>query len=84
MHEHIVPVDDEGVEGAVVDEVDADSLRAEAGGVEDGLGVKADQRFGFGVADEPGGVAEVEVMRAAASPPTKPARSRRGAELVRA
>ena len=56
MHEHVVSVDDEGVEGAVVDDVDADCLRAEAGGVEDGLGVEADQRFRFGVADKPSGV----------------------------
>jgi hypothetical protein len=56
MHEHVVSVDDEGIEGAVVDDVDADCLRAEAGGVEDGLGVKADQRFRFGVADKPSGV----------------------------
>ena len=26
MHEHVVPVDHEGVEGAIVDEVNADSL----------------------------------------------------------
>ena len=56
MHEHIVAVDDEGVEVFVVDDVDADSLRAEACGGEDRLGVDPDQRFGLGVADEPGGV----------------------------
>ena len=56
MHEHVVAVDDEGVEGAIVDEVDADALRAEAGRAEDGLGVFPDQRFGLGIADQPGGV----------------------------
>ena len=56
MNEHVMPVDDEGVEGAVVDEMDADVLRAEAGGGEDRLGVDADQRFRFGIADEPGSV----------------------------
>ena len=52
MHEHVVPVDDEGVEVAVVDEVNADALRAEPGGAEDRFGVVADQRFRLGIADQ--------------------------------
>ena len=52
MDEHVVAVHHEGVEAAVVDDVDLDALRAEAGSVEDGLGVSADQRLCFGVADD--------------------------------
>src|SRR4029079_12157685 len=37
MHEHVVTVDHEGVETAVVDNVNIDALRAEAGGGEDRL-----------------------------------------------
>ena len=39
MDEHVVPVDDEGVEGAVVDDVDVDRLSAQSGGVKDRLGI---------------------------------------------
>lgn len=53
MHEDVVPVDDKGVEAQIVDEVNADALRADAGRVQDGLGVNADQRFDLGVTDEP-------------------------------
>ena len=56
MDEHVMSIDDEGVEGAVVDEMDVDALRAQPSGVEDGLGVEADQRFRFGVADQSGGI----------------------------
>src|SRR6185436_11471128 len=56
MDEHIVPVDDEGIEGAVVDDVDIDGLRAEAGGLEDRLGIGPDQSLGLGVADETRGL----------------------------
>ena len=56
MHEHIVPVDDESVEVGVVDDVNVDRLRAETGRAEDRLGVSADQRFGFSIADEAGRV----------------------------
>ena len=69
MDEHIVPVDDEGVEAPVVDDVDLDALRAEAGGVEDRLGVSADQRFGLGVADEPGGVGRGRGDKGGGKPP---------------
>ena len=56
MDEHIVPVDDEGVEAAVVDDVNFDGLRAQPGGVEDRLGVGSDQRLGLGIADHARGV----------------------------
>ncbi len=55
MDEHVVAVDDEGVEGAVVDDVDVDVLRAEPGGIEDRLRIGAQQRFRLGVADQSGG-----------------------------
>ena len=51
MDEHVVPVDDEGVEGAVVDDVDVDRLSAQAGGVKDRLGIGLDQPFRLGIAD---------------------------------
>ena len=56
MDEHIVPIDDEGVEGAVVDDVDVDALSAEARGVQDRLGIGADQRFRLGIADHAAGL----------------------------
>ncbi len=56
MDEHIVPVDDEGVEAAVVDDVNFDGLRAQPRSVEDRLGVGADQSLGLGIADHPGGI----------------------------
>ncbi len=56
MHEHVVAVDDEGVEGAVVDDVDIDVLRAEPGGFKDRLRIGPQQRFRLSVADQPGGV----------------------------
>ena len=63
MHEHVVPIHHEGVEGAVVDDMDLDILRAEAGGAEDGLGVVADERFGLRVADDACGVGAVVETR---------------------
>ena len=51
MHEHVMAVDDERVEVLVVDDMDADSLRAEPGRLEDRLGVCPDQRLGFCVAN---------------------------------
>jgi len=51
MHEHVVAVDDEGVEVLVVDDMDADPLRAEPGRLENRLGVCPDQRLGFRVAN---------------------------------
>ena len=56
MDEHVVPVDDEGVEGAVVDDVDVDRLSAQSGGVKDRLGIGLDQAFRLGIADHAGGV----------------------------
>ena len=56
MDEHIVPVDDEGIEAPVVDDVDLDRLRAETRSGENRLGIGADQSFGLGVADQPRGV----------------------------
>ena len=56
MDEHIVPIDDEGVEGAVVDDVDVDGLSAQARGVQDRLGIGADQRFSLGIADHAAGL----------------------------
>ena len=56
VDEHIVPIDDEGVEAPVVDDVDLDRLRAETGSREDRLGVSAHQGFGLGVADHARGV----------------------------
>jgi hypothetical protein len=56
MHEHVVTVDHEGVEAAVVDDVDLNALRAEPGSVEDGLGISADQRLCFGVANNAPGL----------------------------
>ncbi|ODR97071.1 hypothetical protein AUC69_13245 [Methyloceanibacter superfactus] len=58
--------------------MDLDVLRAEPGGAEDGLGVVADQRFGFRVADDAGASAVVDAMRPPISPATSPARSRSG------
>ena len=58
MHEHVVAVDDEGVEVLVVDKVDADVLGAEPGGAEDWLRVLPDQCFGFGIADEPARISD--------------------------
>jgi len=54
MNEHIVAVDDEGVEGTVVDDVDLDALGAEACGIENRFGIVPQQRFGFRVADNSG------------------------------
>ena len=51
MDEHVVPIDDEGVEGAVVDDVDVDGLSAQAGGVKDRLGVGRISAFRLGIAD---------------------------------
>ena len=84
MNEHVMPVDDEGVEGAVVDEMDADALRAEAGGIEDRLGVYPDQRFGFGVADKPGGIRRSGGDERGRKPADETrAERRRGMELIR-
>ena len=55
MDEHVVAVDDEGVEGAVVDDVDVDVLRAETRSVENRLRIGPQQQFRLGVADQPGG-----------------------------
>ena len=54
MHEHVVTVDHEGIEGAVVDDVDVDALSSEACGGEDRFGVDLEQRFRLGIADHTG------------------------------
>ena len=59
IDEHIVPVIDESVESPVIDDLYVDSLRGEAGGVEDWLSVDPNERFGLGVADEPCGLCGV-------------------------
>ena len=51
MDEHIVPVDDKGVEGTVIDDVDVDGLPAQARRVQDRFGIAAYERLGLGVAD---------------------------------
>jgi hypothetical protein len=56
MDEHVVPIDDEGVEGAVVDDMDIDGLSAQACGVQNRLGIGPDQRLSLGIADHAGGV----------------------------
>src|SRR5262245_50281591 len=56
MDEHVVPVDDEGVKGSVVDDMNVDRLSAQACGVEDRLGVGLDQAFRLGITDHAPGV----------------------------
>ena len=52
VDEDVAAVGDEGVEGAVVDDLDLDAGLLEAGGPEDRAGVVADQRLGLGITDE--------------------------------
>ena len=56
MDEHVLPIHDEGVEGAVVDDMDPDALRPEPRRGEDRLGVGSDQGLGFRVADDACGI----------------------------
>src|SRR5262245_12772535 len=56
MNEHVVPVDDKGIESAVIDDVNVDRLAAQSGGVEDRLDIVLDKPFGLGIADHASGV----------------------------
>ena len=52
MEEHLLAAGDEGVEIAVVDEMDLDRGRVDAGRAQQRVRIFAQHRFGFGIADD--------------------------------
>ena len=52
VHEDVAAVDDEGVEGIVVDDAHRDAAGAEPGSLEDLLRVVVEERLDFRIADE--------------------------------
>jgi hypothetical protein len=56
MDEHVLAIDDEGVEGLFADDVDIDVLRGQIGGAEDRSRVVGEQVLDLGVANEASGI----------------------------